>query len=62
MPSMWTVYFGVEDIAKSLEQVEKLGGTKHFDPIEVPGTGKLAWVSDSVGAVSYLLEAERATG
>lgn len=52
--SMWTVYFHVADIDASLAKINELGGNAFPETIDVPGTGRVGWASDSTGAVFAL--------
>jgi predicted enzyme related to lactoylglutathione lyase len=47
-PAAWSVYFGVEDVDASLEQIEKLGG-KIVRPAEDTQYGRLATAADPTG-------------
>ena len=52
-----TFYVEVPDVGASLEQAEKLGGTKVFGPDEVPGTGlTLGQFADPEGHVIGLVQ------
>jgi hypothetical protein len=50
----WNVYFAVDDVDAALARAERLGGKRLFDPFEVPGVGRGAMLTDSVGAVHSL--------
>ncbi len=50
MPPAWNVYFAVNDVDATAEQIGKLGGTKFVGPDEVPGTGKFVFAADPAGA------------
>lgn len=52
-PPHWLVYFGTDDIDASAAAVERLGGTKLSDVIDI-GVGKIAPVQDPQGAVFAL--------
>ena len=43
------VYALVEDLAASIKQAEKLGGSVMVPPTEVPGMGHFAWLKDPEG-------------
>ena len=42
-------YVNVEDIDASLAKAEELGGKRVFDPMEIPGGGKIAMFTDPEG-------------
>jgi predicted enzyme related to lactoylglutathione lyase len=56
--SAWTVYFHVPDLDKAMADVGKLGGQTISPVIPVPGIGRVAMVTDSVGAVFGIHEPE----
>jgi uncharacterized protein len=56
MPSAWVIYFVVANIDESLAKLEQLGGQNLSGIIEVPTIGRVAMVSDSLGAVFGLHE------
>ncbi len=55
MPSHWMVYFAVEDIDASCEQLKQLGGTVHMPPFAI-SVGRIAVVADPQGAVFSLIQ------
>ncbi len=57
VPPHWTVYIGVEDIAVSLKNLERLGGECLMSPQEIP-VGTLALVKDPQGATFYIFRAK----
>lgn len=57
MPSVWTVYFNVEDFDASVKKVEELGG-KIMVKAEAPGVGPFAVINDPTGATLSIMEAE----
>jgi predicted enzyme related to lactoylglutathione lyase len=50
-------YFATDDIAASAATVAELGGNVFMGPMEVPGAGTMALVSDPTGAVHGLWQA-----
>lgn len=52
-PSTWMVYFGVDDVAATLEQVRELGGTSIMGPMEIP-VGIIGILRDPWGAMMYI--------
>ncbi|MFC4126352.1 VOC family protein [Nocardia rhizosphaerae] len=49
VPGAWTVYFGAEDVDKTVEQAKALGGGVVFEPMDTP-YGRLAGLTDPTGA------------
>jgi predicted enzyme related to lactoylglutathione lyase len=49
VPAFWQVYFGVDDVDTSAEQITQLGGTAMVPPMDFPG-GRLAVFTDPQGA------------
>jgi predicted enzyme related to lactoylglutathione lyase len=58
MPSAWTFYFSVEDIAASVAKVTELGGTVVTEIMPVPSVGQIAVAVDPTGAVVALMQDE----
>jgi uncharacterized protein len=56
-PPSWLVYFGVDDVERSLEKVEQLGGRKLFGPQDIQ-VATIAAVQDPQGAVFALYAGE----
>ena len=54
-PSMWTLYMGVLDVDKAVEQVEVLGGTVVRSPWESE-FGRMLTIQDPTGALLNLAE------
>ncbi len=52
-PAQWMVYFGVDDVAATLEQVRELGGTPIMGPMEIP-VGVIGIFKDPWGAMLYI--------
>jgi uncharacterized protein len=50
VPPHWQVYFVVEDADAATRRVNELGGVVDVKPFDVPGTGRMANVSDSNGS------------
>jgi predicted enzyme related to lactoylglutathione lyase len=55
VPSYWTVYFGVDDVDKSLKKAVDAGGQEMLAPQDFPG-GRFAILSDPQGATFGLLK------
>jgi len=58
--SAWVIYFHVPDLDKALADVSKLGGQTISPIIPVPGIGRVAMVTDSLGAVFGVHEPSQA--
>jgi len=54
MPPHWMVYFAVENIEQSIEQLQSLGGALHHEPFDTQA-GRMAPVADPQGAAFYLI-------
>jgi len=52
----WAPYVAVADIAASLEEVTRLGGTLIFSTTEHPAEGAVALIKDPTGAVLFLYQ------
>jgi predicted enzyme related to lactoylglutathione lyase len=50
MPPNWGVYVTVNNVDETLGRVAQLGGKVVMPPMEVPGVGRMAVVSDPQGA------------
>ena len=55
-PPFWSVYFRVDDAAKTAELVTANGGTVLFGPMEVLEAGHMAVFTDPVGAAFSILQ------
>ena len=51
MPSAWTIYFSTDDADADVARIKLLGGQVIVDPMEIPGSGKMAICVDPTGAV-----------
>lgn len=54
VPAHWLVYFYTADIETAVGNVTSAGGQIMHGTMDIPGVGKIAIVSDSVGAVFAL--------
>lgn len=55
VPSHWAIYFGVEDADAALARIEELGGSVQM-PAETTPYGRLAQVTDPLGAMFKILD------
>lgn len=51
MPSVWNAYFSVDDVDAAVSRVKELGGGVMFEPFDIPGSGRMSFVTDPEGAV-----------
>lgn len=51
MPSVWGVYFAVDDCDAALEKAKSLGGNPLFEPMDIPEVGRLVGIADPQGAM-----------
>ena len=56
LPSVWMVYFIVENMNESVKQVKSLGGKVLVEPKNMGGQGQYAVIEDPAGAVCALYE------
>ena len=49
-PSLWTVYFEVENCDKTAENARKLGGDSVTPPMDIPNVGRFVILKDPEGA------------
>jgi predicted enzyme related to lactoylglutathione lyase len=56
-PASWSSYVSVESIEGSLSQARARGGSVAMGPIDVPGEGRLAMVTDPWGATLAIFHA-----
>ena len=54
-PSLWGIYFAVDDISAALEKTKSLGGTAITETMETP-QGSFAVVADQVGAIFSVIQ------
>lgn len=55
---IWAIYFGVSDVDAMAAKVERLGGSIHMAPQDIPGVGRFAFVADPQGAMFYLMRGD----
>jgi predicted enzyme related to lactoylglutathione lyase len=54
----WMSYLAVDDVDAAVEQTRAAGGSVSRAPFEVPGTGRVAIVTDPTGALVGLMTPE----
>lgn len=52
----WMPYFAVEDVEATVDAAKRLGGAEALPPMEVPGVGTMANVTDPFGAVFAVMK------
>jgi uncharacterized protein len=55
VPAMWLPYVAIDDTDAAVERAKRMGGSVKLEPNTIEGIGRLAIVSDSVGAVIGLI-------
>lgn len=55
MPLRWLVYFGVEDVDRSVRDAEQAGASVHIPPTDIPEVGRFAFLADPQGALFYVM-------
>jgi predicted enzyme related to lactoylglutathione lyase len=50
VPAFWNVYFAVEDTDATATRAVELGGTQIAEPMDIPGIGRFAGLTDPHGA------------
>ena len=55
-PDFWQVYFGSTDVDAEAAKATSLGATVLVAPMDIPGTGRFAVLSDPQGAVFALFK------
>jgi predicted enzyme related to lactoylglutathione lyase len=56
-PVAWTTYFATDDADKTAAKVREHGGTVLAEPMDVPGSGRMALATDPGGALFGLWQA-----
>jgi predicted enzyme related to lactoylglutathione lyase len=54
MPPNWLTYIGSDDVDASCKRAEELGARKMMGPMDIPGVGRSAVLTDPTGAVFAL--------
>jgi hypothetical protein len=57
VPTAWTTYVLVGDVAAALKRVEKLGGKVLMGKTEIPGMGHFGVLADPTGGVLAVWQA-----
>jgi predicted enzyme related to lactoylglutathione lyase len=56
MPPNWLTYIGTDDVDAACKRAEELGAQKMVDPMDIPGIGRFAGLTDPTGAVFALFK------
>lgn len=57
-PPYWAAYVTVSDLDASVSQAKELGATLDYDPVHIPGVGRMTQVADPQGARLSLIQYE----
>jgi hypothetical protein len=57
VPAYWLVYFAVEDCDASAAKAQELGATQMFAPMDIPGVGRFAVLTDPHGTAFAVIAA-----
>ncbi len=60
VPPHWMVYFAVADTDATLARATELGGKSCVPPMDVPGVGRMAIMTDPQGAAFAFIKLEMA--
>lgn len=56
IPPHWNVYFNVDDVDAAVAKAKELGGQEVAPPFDVEGVGRMAVLTDPVGAAFNLMQ------
>jgi len=62
VPSHWLSYVSVDDVDKSLEKVQSLGGAAIMGPMDIMDIGRMAVLSDPTGAAFAMWQPKKHIG
>jgi predicted enzyme related to lactoylglutathione lyase len=62
IPTVWTTYFAVDDVDKTVARIREHGGTVFMEPMAITDVGRMAMAADPTGAMFGLWEAGTHTG
>ena len=55
VPAFWLTYFGVADCDASVAKAQELGASVTAPPMDIPGVGRFAVLSDPHGATFAII-------
>lgn len=58
VPPHWSTYLGVDDVDARLAKCTSMGATIVVPPMDIPGVGRMALISDPQGAHIWLFKGE----
>ncbi len=58
VPPHWGTYFWVDDCDACVARAEELGGGVYLPPMEIPGVGRFAGLTDPQGAMFSIIQGE----
>jgi predicted enzyme related to lactoylglutathione lyase len=58
-PSHWTTYIAAENADETVAKIKENGGGVKQEPFDVPGVGRMAFVSDPSGAPFAIIQFEK---
>ncbi len=56
MQPHWNVYFNVDDVDATVARAKELGATEFAPAFDVPGVGRLGYLTDPQGATFNLFQ------
>jgi predicted enzyme related to lactoylglutathione lyase len=56
VPDRWQVIFAVTDLARTIEQVNGLGGCDDLPPIDIPAVGRIASLLDDRKGLFFAIQ------
>lgn len=59
VPPHWIGYITVDDVDAMVKKTEKLGGKVCMPPMDIPGVGRMAMITDPTGATIALMTLEK---
>ncbi len=58
VPACWMIWFSVTSVDETLQRAANNGGATVMPPMDMPGVGRLAAISDSTGGVFGIIQGE----
>ena len=56
MPSVWLIYFAVDNLEASTKKAKSLGAQAHMELQDIPNVGQFSFLADPQGAMFYLIK------
>lgn len=54
VPTSWNTYVAAEDVDRAVDRAVELGATVAIEPRDIPGSGRMAAITDPTGAFLFL--------